>query len=439
MVMSDMMINATWETRQLTKPFKDLLREPLITMLDCMLAIGFAAWRWTTAQDAAGQKQSVPYVLCPTTGTFYAYWKEEVLVDMKFVTVDEGGQWHAHDVAMLRTYAPERSGALRSPLSNVLMRMYLCATVQNAEAQAMSVCSRPPLVLEQGDTKWLDASAIDDYDDNGGGTIERASHDAAAIAMQQAMRIGAGSSANAAAGGSAAEAAGSGLYVPDPFTGMWPAGTRGAFVGNKCHLPAGFKLVHQEMPRSISDSEKWRTSAERTICNMFGVSSTLLYPDNATARFKSSIDDAIKMTRSLALANLRWAALMLQGVLNKMYQAADSAKIALDAIEAAKAVGAMPEKIGKSAARAILRVNRYRVKVSFGHSANADELFRMYHDGLMSLSSYKLMMSQHYGMDVTALDGDGVPPPVAPPQPAAPPGSEPPAKKKQKQAADGDK
>jgi hypothetical protein len=441
MLMSDVFINAKWEGRQLTKSYKDLLREPMITLLDCMLALGFAPWRWLTIRDSTGQNQAIPYVLTPTIGTFYTYWKDDVLVDMRFgVPADDSMAERLYNVSLLRVYAPDRTGAIYSPLSNVLMRMYLCATVQNSEVQAMGVCARPPLVLEQATDTWLGASAVDEYVDNGGATAARAERDAAAVAAQQLLRNRAGKAADDAAGSTTADAPGSSLYVPDAFTGRWPTAPRGPYYKNKCHLEAGYKLVHQELPRSLTDSEKWRASAERIICNMFGVSVTLLYPDNTSARYKTSTEEAVKITRTLAHANLTWAALMLEGILNAMFQEPDSMRIALEAIDAAKAVGAIPEKIGKSAARAILKTNRYRIKVSFGHSASAEELKLMYYDGLFSLDNYKALMAQHYNMELTVMDGDGLPPNAVPataavgaPAPAHPRPDGAPPKKKQKE------
>jgi hypothetical protein len=439
MIMSDMTIGVSWEGKSLSKTYVDLLRQSFLMMFDCAIAIGFVAWRWDTAYDQSGQAQAIPYVLSPTSGRFYQFWKDDALVGMKFVAADaETMKWRTYDVAYLLPYAPDKTGMMRSALSNVIMRMFLSATAQNSEVQAATVRARPPLVVEQPSDAFLNGSAIDDFRDNGGTSIERAESDAAAVSMQQGARERAAGAANAAAG-SNADAPGSGLYVPDPFTGRWPGGQqRGPFFGNRIALPPGYKLARQEMPSSIVDSEKWRASSERVICNMFGISSTLLYPDSATSRFKSSVDDAVKITRSLALGNLRWVALMMQDVLNAMFQVTDSVRVALESITAARDAGAVPDKLGKTAAREIARTNRYRVKVSFGHTATDTDLAELYHDGILTLDSYKRLIAKHYHLDPAVVDGDGVQIPLPTRAAAADATTGPPRAKKRKEDKDGE-
>jgi hypothetical protein len=411
MIASDLTIEATWETRSLTKPYRDLLRMPLIPLFDHALALGFVAWKWTTQSDSSGQNQAVPCILCPTSGVFFAYFRRDVFLGMNFLTPGENStEWNVYDVAVLEPYAPEITGMIKSPLANMLSRMFLCASVQNSEVEAQRTCARPPLVTEQPNDAFLKGSATEEFAENGGTTLERAEQDASAVEQQQRTREVTAQASMAASGGSTTSAPGGTLCVPDEFTGRWPsAWQRGPFFENKEHLAAGKKLARQEMPKSIVDSEKWRMSAEGDICTMFGVSITLLHPDSASSRYKTSIDDATKITRSMSLANISWAARLLEIILNKMFQNTDSARIALEAIEAARAAGAMPSKIAEGAAKAISRRNRYRIKVSFGDTATGEDLTRLYHDAAMSLKSYKLLESKHLNMDIEMLDGDGLP------------------------------
>ena len=442
MIQRDMILNAKWEGRQLKPAYKELLREPLTVMFDLLITVGFAPWRWITVMDETGQPQVIPYIMSPDAGEFKMFWKEDVLLYMKFITTESGVagkvQQRSYDVAMLRAFAPERSGALRSPLANMHMRLFRCSTIENAEAQVAHVRARPPQVVEQPGDSFLSQQAVEEYMENGGDTDTRGHTDELAIARQQKAREHAAKELDdSMAGGAAAVIApGHDMHAPDPFTGTWPDGrTRGPLHGNMKTMPAGCKVGRCEPAAVVVDAEAKRAQVERALCTVFGVSSTLLYPDNTSSRFKSSVDDAKKITCDLSIKNLGWAALMLQGVMNRMFQAADSARIAIEAMRAATEAGAIPEKIGKNAARAIARTNRYILEVSFPQTASPEELRALRYDGAITSAEYNRLNELHFNMEPGTLAGDGVP--LG--KPAAESGGGPPPKKKTAKRDDADK
>ena len=444
-IAEELELSATWDGTALTQAYKDLLKMALVRFFDAMMAVGLVPWKRVVVADREGKPQSVPYVVCPTEGTFHTLWKDGVLVDVLFEMQHPGGRSERCRVAYLGVFAPEPNSALRSLISGVIMRMYLCSCVQNSEVQAMAVAARPPLVLEQANDSLLGTSAIDDYVDNGGLSSGRAQHDSAAVAAQQRLRALAGQQMQAAAGGSRTATSGSTQYVPDTFTGAWPPAQRaGPYNLNEHYLKPGIRLTRQELPHVLSDSSKWVQAAEHVICNMFGVSITLLYPDNASSKFRASVSEAVVVTRYLSMGNVRWAAQMLEDVLNEMFYVTDSARIAVAAVSAARQSGGRSKKrtgaLGggsdagdadadralssghgdgdgqlatvsatEKAAKLIAKKNRYKISVSYGHTASGEDLAVLYRAGIITLADYKELVSVHYTLDKRYLRGDGVP------------------------------
>jgi hypothetical protein len=406
LIMCDLKIEGTWNDLPMTEDYSELLRKPLILFLDLMITIGAVPYRPVVVHDRAGRPQTIPMPFQPEPGgQLVALWRGDVFTGMVYQS-DTG---RIAEVACSQLHPPDRTtGTPRSMLAGVEMRLDTCWRMENTEATAAATAARPPLVLVHAGEAMYAMSASDQYRLNGGGIVERDQADQAALNAQQQQRAKAAVAMGAAAaGGNAPSAPGSRLFVPNTFTGEWPRGPAlGAFYDNQHFVPAGYQVSRHEPPHVLSDSTKWRTMAEHVICNMFGVSITLLYPDSVSSRYKMSQLEAVTSTRGLAIWNITAAAHLLQSTLNAMFQGTDSLRMAMEVVinkRARPSTAAARDRL----ARAVLKRNRYALRVSFGNRATAEEIGMLYGLGFMSLETAKQQFATKFGMSIDQLDGGG--------------------------------
>jgi hypothetical protein len=89
-----------------------------------------------------------------------------------------------------------------------------------------------------------------------------------------------------------------------------------------------------------------------------------------------------------------------------MFQGTDSLRMAMEVVinkRARPSTAAARDRL----ARAVLKRNRYALRVSFGNRATAEEIGMLYGLGFMSLETAKQQFATKFGMSIDQLDGGG--------------------------------